>query len=221
MRLRPSAAGTDVRKFQLIAAGLVVLAAIALAVVALSRDARRLAATNNVPTNGVAAEIARGDTCAGHEVPVQAGSAGVRAFVVQRPGTGTNSSLAAVLRVDGAVVGRGVGSREGTGLLVVPFTREVSGAGSGTVCFTNVGDRSIVGFGGTSRDRAADSPLQVEGKRVREGPPWEDSAAISTASPYPPPYYGLRDRRIQGHSKAAPSSTGCSAHASSRHCSER
>ena len=90
----------------------------------------------------------------------------MRAFVVPRPGTGTNSSLAAVLRIDGAVVGRGVGSREGTGLLVVPFTREVSRGGSGTVCFTNAGDRSIVGFGGTSRDSAADSVLQVEGKRV-------------------------------------------------------
>ena len=166
MRLRPSTAAADVRKYQLIAAGLVVLAAVVLAAVALSRDARRLAATNNVPTNGIAAEIGPGDGLCREQVPTPAGSAGVRAFVVPRPGTGTDSSLAAVLRIDGAVAGRGVGTREGTGLLVVPFTREVSRAGSGTVCFTNVGDRSIVGFGGTSRGSAADSPLQVEDKRV-------------------------------------------------------
>jgi hypothetical protein len=166
MTFRPSAAGADVRKLQLIAAGLVVLAAAALAVVALSREARRLAATNNVPTNGIAAEIGPGDGLCRAQVPAPAGSAGVRAFVVPRPGTGTNSSLAAVLRVDGAVAGRGVGSREGTGLLVVPFTREVGIGGSGTVCFTNVGDRSIVGFGGIARGGAAGSPLQVEGKRV-------------------------------------------------------
>lgn len=164
MRLRPAAAGTDVRKFQLIAAGLVILAAVALAVVALSRDARRLAATNNVPTNGVAAEIARGDTLCRAAVPVPAGAAGVRAYVVQRPGARPVSRLRGELRVGDTPVRGGVGSRIGPGLLVVPF-EQVKGAGRATVCFTNVGS-SIAGFGGIARGGAADSPLQVEDKRV-------------------------------------------------------
>ena len=70
-------------------------------------------------------------------------------------------------------------------------------------------------------------------------PPWEDSAfdrwdalqkrtgasssdggGTSTASPYPPPYYGLAASDT-GPSRAARSSTGCSAPACWRRCSER
>src|SRR5687767_12604804 len=83
----------DVRRAQIAVVAVVVLAAIALAFVALSRDARRLAASNNVPTNGVAAEIGPGDGLCRAEVPAPAGSAGVRAFVVPRTGTGTVSRL--------------------------------------------------------------------------------------------------------------------------------
>jgi hypothetical protein len=155
-----------VRRAQLGVAAAVILAAIALAAVALSRDARRLAATDNVPVNGVAAEIGPGDSLCRAEVPAPGGSAGVRAYVVPRPGTGTVSRLRGELRTPGAPRLQGVGTRTGAGPLVVEFPAAAARGASGTVCFENVGDATIVGFGGISRGSAKDSPLQVEGKRV-------------------------------------------------------
>ncbi len=140
-----------------------VLAAIALAVVALSRDARRVAATNDVPTSGVAAEIARGDTLCRAEVRYRPDRPGCVRTWSSAPAR-DRSRLQGELRIGDTPVRSGVGSRVGPGMLVVPF-EEVQRAGAATVCFTNVG-RSVAGFGGVARDAAAGSPLEVEAKRV-------------------------------------------------------